>query len=82
MGKGFGIIRQLLHGNGSGVLRIEYKMRRLEATSMNNFKVYINDWFYKALDILLQVLLDVNSCVLHILFKLMINKSGGPLGCC
>lgn len=40
-----------------------YKMRRLEATSVSNFQGYIDDGFYKALDILLQVLLDIDPCM-------------------
>lgn len=34
----FGIIRQQLHGRDG--LRVVYKVRRLEATPMNDFKVH------------------------------------------
>lgn len=54
-------------------------MRRLEAISVNNFKVYIDDWSYRAFDMLLQVLLDANTCMSCVLFKHMINKSGDSL---
>lgn len=57
-------------------LRIVYRMGRLEITSLDNCKVYINDWLYRALDILQQVQLDITACMSSVLFKYTKNKSG------
>lgn len=54
-------------------------MRRLEATSVMNFKVYIHDWSYRALDTCLKCYWTYTHACLVYFFKsyTTVNKSGG-----